>query len=213
MMPYKKFLYYLVFAQLFISPTFADESLIRTNEPDAKYLNVRLSLDITDSMKKIHISNNSFIVLDNNLFDVVIKNNPAIGFRTFNILTSYDLYVSGKQVANDDFLYLKCPIIRTTYIDRSERLPDMMEYGRRYSVMKPDSEVLKEVALYPGYYSFLPLSNSTTILTGSKFKMKGAVNNQVDLTLLCANIGVAYEKYRYKEITRNIILNKFEIRE
>lgn len=205
------FLFSLPLAFLVSLPCFADIVEVRTDEPADAYLGMKIDLRGRDFTKRITVDKDTFLLIDQNDTDIRIAKDPNTKLNHFNALIPYNLYRQGLKTTSTRFLYLQCPIVRTTYVDSTKPIiTNATVDGNEFSVsFEGDRAILKEEFINVGFYKFLPLPNNSIPKLSINFPMEGKVSQHFDMVRMCEQTRIIYLMYRLDETNRSIVLEKY----
>lgn len=198
---------------LFLRPSFAETVQVRTNEPESKYLGVKVDLKGRDFVDKFPVAPGKFILINKDLVDVRIKKDKVNGLRKFYAFVPYRVQTKGANLSDLKFLYVQCPVTRETYIDRSPPPKEEMIDGEMRTVLRTDYEILTTELLDSGSYSFLSSPEYPISQLSKDFPMVGKVDQFILIEAMCVKIEVAHAQYKWDETFRRIMLAKFGISE
>ena len=199
------------------TPCFAETVEVRTNEPSSQYLGMKIDLVGRAFVDSFSVAPGKSLFISKSLTDVRIKKDNVDGLNKFHALVAYSLHSGNAKPSEPRFLYVKCPVTRETYIDRSVFKDEMID-GVMYSAMRVDQEVLSKKFLSLGSYSFLSSPDDVVPLLSSNFPMVGKFGKLTPIELIpieamCLKIEVAHAEYQWNESFRKITLKKFCILE
>lgn len=209
----KSFSLSLVLFSLLLTSSFADTVQVRTNEPESKYLGMKIDLKGRDFVDRFPVAPEKFVVINKNLTDVRIKQDKVNHLNKFYALVPYAIHIKGATPSDLKFLYVQCPITRETYVDRSPPPREEMVNGKLQTVLHTDYEVLSKKILDSGSYSFLSSPDYQVSQLSEYFPMVGTVDQLIFIEAMCLNIEVAHAEYKWAETFRRVMLGKFGISE
>lgn len=198
---------------LLLRPSFAEMVQVRSNEPESKYLGVKVDLKGRDFVDKFPVAPGKFILINKDLTDVRIKKDKVSGLHKFYALVPYRVQAKGADPSDLKFLYVQCPVTRETYIDRSPPPKEEMVDGEMRTVLRTDYEVLTTELLDSGSYSFLSSPEYPISKLSKDFPMVGKVDQFILIEAMCLTIEVAHAQYKWDETFRRVMLEKFGILE
>lgn len=206
------FLSFVLFS-LLLKPSFAETVQVRTNEPDSKYLGMKIDLEGRDFVDRFPVAPGKFIVVDKKLTDVRIKQDKVTRLNKFYALVPYSIHMKGSKPSDLKFLYVQCPVTRETYVDRSPPPKEEMVNGKLRTVIHTDYEVLSKEFLDSGSYSFLSSPDYKVSQLSKDFPMEGTVDQFIFIEAMCLKIAIAHAEYQWDETFRRVMLGKFGISE
>lgn len=186
---------------------------VRTNEPDDTYLGMKIDLQGQDFVERITVNRGKFLLVDQSLTDVRIKKDKTNGLNKFYALVAYNLYVNNSKQSPTRFLYVQCPVTRTTYLDRSPHYREDIIDGVDLPVKRVNMDNFKTEVLDSGSYSFLSSPEDKVPLLSNNFPMAGKVSQHFDIEIMCLKIQLTHAEYQWAETFRQITLEKFGISE
>lgn len=208
---FARFLFAPFFLSVFFSTVcFADVVEVRTNEPDDAHLGMNIDLTGKEFAKRITVDKDRFLLVDLKWTDIRVVKDAQTKLNHFNALVAYNLYEHGLKKSATRFVYLQCPIVRETFVDRSKPLEYEVLDGKKLPVSYlVDIDTLKEEFISPGFYKFLSLPNDRVSKLSNNFPMEGKVREHFDLELMCVQTELIYAKYGLAEANRHAVLKKF----
>ena len=204
---------------LLLNPCFAQGVQVSTNEPKSKHLGMTIDLAGRDFVGDFPIVPGKSIFVDKDFTDVRIKKDTATGFNKFYALVAYNLHVTNAKPSAMRFLYLQCPVTRTTYIDRSPPFTKQMINGEMRLASSVIHEELSKEFLDAGSYAFLSSAENKVPPFSKTFPMSGKMNQTnaplelIALEAMCLKFQLAYAEYSWSETFRKITLKDFGISE
>ena len=192
---------------------FADTVQVSTNEPESQYIDTKIDLLGRDFVERITIDRDNFLLVNQDLTDVRVKKDKKNGINKFYALVAYNLYVNNSKQSDIRFLYVQCPVTRSTYIDRSLPGRKQMINGEMRLVYDVNHDILKKDFLDLGSYSFLSSTEDKVSMLSNNFPMAGKVSQNYDIEVMCHHIISAHNAYLWSEVFRRITLKKFGISE
>lgn len=189
----------------------------RTNEPSSQYIGMKIDLAGRAFVDSFPVASGKSLFISKSLTDVRIKKDKVDGLNKFHALVSYSLHSGNGKPSAPRFLYVKCPVTRETYIDKSV-FEDTMINGVMRSAMRVDEKVLDKKFLSLGSYSFLSSPDDVVPRLSNNFPMVGNFGKLTPIELIpieamCLKIEVAHAEYKWNESLREITLKKFGILE
>lgn len=191
---------------------FAEIVEVHTSEPDDSHLGMKIDLHGREFVKRLTVDKNRYLLVNKGFTDIRISKDPKTKLNHFNALIAYNLYKQGLNTTDTRFLYLQCPIVRKTYVDRTKPITNYSKIdSKKFSLsFEGDSITLKEELVDPGFYKFLSLPRDKVPKISTDFPMLGKVSEHYDMELMCANIQLIYAIYKLDESNRNIVLQSTE---
>lgn len=205
-------LLYFPFSILMLVSTvcFADVAEVSTNEPDDSHLGMKIDLSGKEFVTRVTVNKDTFLLVDPKQTDIRVVKDAQTKLNHFNALVAYNLYEHGLKKSATRFVYLQCPIVRKTFVDRSKPFEYEVLNGKKVPVSyKVDIDNLKEEFVSPGFYKFLSLPNDRVSKLSNDFPMAGKVREHFDLELMCVQAELIYARYGLAEVHRRIVLEKF----
>lgn len=202
-----------------LTPCFAQGVQVSTNEPRSEHLGMTIDLSGRDFVDDVLVAPGKSIFVNKRFTDVRIKKDRVTGFNKFYALVAYNLHVTNAKPSAMRFLYLQCPVTRTTYIDRSPPFTKQMINGEMRLASFVIHEELSKEFLDPGSYEFLSSTEDIVPPFSKTFPMSGKMNQTypplelIALEAMCAKIQLAYAQYSWSETFRKVTLKKFGISE
>lgn len=205
---------YLAFTLFASVPCFAQMIQVSTNEPQNIHLNMQLVMNGEDFIDRITVDQNKVLVVDKKQTDIRIKRDSKTGFNKFNALVAYNLHETNTKVSPTRFLYVQCPIVRTTYVTIPMKVIQKSENDKEVITYMPiDRSVLKTEIIDSGHYRFLSLSQDKLPRLSSDFNISGKVDEHFDIKTMCLYIDLMYLKFQVGEVGRHNTLKSFSIKE
>lgn len=198
------------------APSFAEVVEVSTDEPLSEDVGMVIDLQGRDFVESIPIAPGRFISVDKGLTDVRVIKDKLTGFNKFYALVPYKLHVENARPSFTRFLYVQCPVIRKTYIDRSPPPKEKLIDGEMVTVFYADKinhKVLNKEFLDLGSYSFLSSPERPVPRLSNDFSMVGKVHQFLPIEAMCLDIRLAYSEYRWSKSYRAVILKNFGISE
>ena len=204
---------------LLLTPCFAQGVQVRTNEPKSEHLGMAIDLAGQDFGVNFPVAPDKFISVNKRFSDVRVQKDKATGFNKFSALVAYNLHVTNAKPSAMRFLYLQCPVTRTTYIDRTPPFTEQMINGKLQMATSVIHDELSKEFLDPGSYEFLSSTEDKVPPFSRKFPMSGKMNQTnapvelIVLEAMCLKFELTYAQYSWSETFRKITLEKFGISE
>lgn len=204
------FLFFTLSLALLVSSVcFADVVEVSTNEPDDAHLGMNIDLYGKEFVPRIAVDKRRFLLVDLEWTDIRVVKDAKTKLNHFNALVAYNLYENGLKKSDTRFIYLQCPIVRKTFVDRSEPFVYEGLDGKQVRGFTVAIDTLKEEFISPGFYKFLSLPDDRVAKLSNNFPMEGKVREHVDLKHMCVKAEIIYAEYRLAEANRHIVLRKF----
>ena len=213
-----KFLIISLTSLMFVSTLcFAEDTQVRTTEPESKYLGMKIDLVGHNFVDSFSVAPNKSLSIYKNLTDVRVKKDKVDGLNKFYALVAYSLDTDKATLLGPRFLSVQCPVTRETYLDRSVFRDEMID-GVMVSAMRIDQEVLSKTFLSLGSYSFLSSPDNLEPKLSNNFPMRGKFGQLtplelIPIELMCVQIQGVYAEYGWSETFRSVTLKKFGISE
>lgn len=202
-------LVFFSFSLLVSTACFADIVEVSTNEPDDSHLGMNIDLSGKEFIKRIAVDKDRFLLVDPKWTDIRVVKDAHTKLNHFNALVAYNLYEHGLKKSATRFIYLQCPIVRKTFVDRSKPFEYEGLDGKQVQGFTVAIDTLKEEFVSPGFYKFLSLPDDRVAKLSNNFPMAGKVREHVDLEHMCVKAEIIYAGYRLAEANRHVILRKF----
>lgn len=183
------------------------------NEPNHQFLYHIIDFrGVQDFDKKLWLNKNKYMLIYNNesstsqSVDVYIEKDTATGYRTFNMLIPYKLYINNSEVS-DSVLYARCPV--------TKEVKSKIEEGNSLEgFITKNVKTLKYEVLLNGFYSFLgdPKVKIPIINKDDPKYLEDTEQGRISrkLSLMCLNSEVIYWKYMLDEANRNLLIKRFQ---
>ena len=204
---------------LLLKPCFAQAIEVSTTEPDSQHLGMVIDLAGRDFVGDFPVAPGKSVFVNKEFTDVRIKKDEVTGFNKFYALVAYNLHVRNAKPSAMRFLYLQCPVTRTTYIDRTQPFTKKVINGEVRLATSVVHEDLSKEFLDPGSYAFLSSTEYKVLPFSKTFPMSGKMDQTtaplelMALEAMCLKLQLVYAKYAWSEAFREITLGKFGISE